>query len=208
MNMKNRYFPILCLLISAVLLSFAGCVSFGPKDTPPVVVAPDPIPEPQINTYPEISKEIKMHCGSRPWKYIVIHHSASKSGNAADFDKEHREVRGWNRGLGYHFVIGNGKGSGNGKVEVGSRWARQIDGAHAGVKEYNKFGIGICLVGNFEDRIPSERQMSSLISLVNFFQEQYNIPSENVILHKHVRETACPGRNFPYFDVLSNIKAF
>ncbi|GAH80957.1 unnamed protein product, partial [marine sediment metagenome] len=37
----------------------------------------------------------------RPWRWIVIHHSASESGSAATFDQWHR-ARGWDE-LGYHF---------------------------------------------------------------------------------------------------------
>ena len=156
---------------------------------------------------PAVTAEIKKYENSKKWKYVVIHHSASTAGNAADFDKMHRK-RGWDRGLGYHFVVGNGNGSGNGLIEIGTRWEKQIDGAHAGVKEYNRYGIGICLVGNFENGVPTAEQMDSLLSLVNHFQDRYKIPSENVILHRHVRSTACPGRQFPYFEVLSNIKAY
>lgn len=154
---------------------------------------------------PSIPDNVKQYAGRRGWEYIVIHHSASTSGSAAKFDKMHREVNGWDRGLGYDFVIGNGNGSGNGQIEVGPRWIKQIDGAHAGVQKYNRYGIGICLVGNFEDNMPTEKQILSLISLIKFLQERYNIPSENVILHRHVKQTACPGANFPYFEILSNV---
>ena len=43
----------------------------------------------------------------RQWRYVVLHHSATDSGSAAEFDKLHRR-RGWDE-LGYHFVITNGK---------------------------------------------------------------------------------------------------
>ena len=33
-------------------------------------------------------------------------------------------------GLAYHFVIGNGTSTGNGQIEVGDRWRRQINGGH------------------------------------------------------------------------------
>src|SRR5205809_827024 len=75
--------------------------------------------------------------------------AGSASGSAAEFDKYHRS-KGWD-GLGYHFVIGNGTGSGDGQVEVGYRWKRQMVGAHAGNAEYNQRGIGICLVGDFQN---------------------------------------------------------
>ena len=108
---------------------------------------------------------------------IVIHHSATPTGNADEFDKMHRE-KGWDE-LGYHFVIGNGTGSGDGQVEIGPRWVKQKHGAHAkvpGHPEYNDVGIGICLVGNFDVTRPTEAQMASLAQLVRFLMDRYNIP--------------------------------
>ena len=133
---------------------------------------------------------------SREWRHIVVHHSASPTGSAASFDKAHRD-RGWD-GLGYHFVIGNGSGSGDGQVEVGYRWTRQLAGAHAGNYEYNQHGVGICLVGDFEHGgPPSARQMDSLRQLIGFLQARANIASAQVIGHGSVpsRNTECPGRH-------------
>jgi hypothetical protein len=133
---------------------------------------------------------------ARRWRWIVIHHSATQTGSAASFHREHRE-RGW-EGLGYHFVIGNGTGSGDGQVEVGYRWARQSRGAHAGELLYNEYGIGICLVGDFETAHPTSRQMASLTSLVRFLQGKCGIPLANIIGHDDVpgKKTRCPGKNF------------
>jgi N-acetylmuramoyl-L-alanine amidase len=139
----------------------------------------------------------------RDWKYIVIHHSATSSGNAAEFDKFHRERNGWGNGLGYHFVIGNGNGSGDGQIEIGGRWINQIDGAHAGVKKYNQYGIGICLIGNFNETYPTPAQMASLLGLIEYLQGRCRISSQNIITHRHFKGTECPGRNFPYYKVLA-----
>src|SRR5262249_43225647 len=57
----------------------------------------------------------------RPWRYIVLHHSASAVGNYDEIDREHRKQLGYD-GCGYHFVIGNGNGSGDGQIEVARRW--------------------------------------------------------------------------------------
>lgn len=204
---KTYHIPISCFIILN-LLFLPGCITLSPQKTPappiPKVVEPEDLSGPLL-ILPPIPNEVKRYGSSRMWKYVVIHHSASLTGNAAEFDKTHRK-RGWNRGLGYHFVIGNGKGSGDGNVEIGPRWKKQIDGAHAGVSEYNRYGIGICLVGNFENDIPTKKQMGSLISLINYFQSRYNIPFEKVILHRHVKKTACPGVKFPYYETLASIK--
>ncbi|MCK6471109.1 MAG: peptidoglycan recognition protein family protein [Planctomycetes bacterium] len=134
---------------------------------------------------------------TRTWSSIVIHHSASDRGSASIFHKWHLQ-RGWENGLGYDFVIGNGSDSGDGEVEVGPRWKKQIDGAHAGNDHYNQHGIGICLVGNFDHERPSARQMASLERLVRFLQAKCGIPASRVIGHDDVpgKDTHCPGAHF------------
>ncbi len=135
----------------------------------------------------------------RRWQAIVIHHSATDVGNAERFDRYHRQARGWSQGLAYHFVIGNGRGSGDGEIEVAQRWLDQLAGAHAGDRDLNEVAIGICLVGNFEEREPTPAQMASLVRLVIALQRAFAIPRDKVILHCEVREghTVCPGRHFP-----------
>ncbi|MCZ7646488.1 MAG: peptidoglycan recognition protein family protein [Planctomycetota bacterium] len=130
------------------------------------------------------------------WKYIVLHHSASATGSAASFDRAHK-ARGWD-GLGYHFVIGNGSGSGDGEVEVGYRWKQQERGAHAGNAEFNTHGVGICLVGNFEETHPTPRQMAALNALVRYLQGRCNVPASRIIGHGDVpgKDTQCPGKHF------------
>ena len=137
----------------------------------------------------------------RQWRHVVIHHSATASGSMKMFDRSHKK-RGW-LGVGYHFVIGNGNGSANGTIEVTFRWEQQKHGAHAGVKEYNTHGIGVCLVGDFEKSYPTKAQVSSLVWLVDHLQKRCGIPIDEVLLHRHVKNTRCPGGNFPFFRFIS-----
>jgi N-acetyl-anhydromuramyl-L-alanine amidase AmpD len=132
----------------------------------------------------------------RKWKYIVIHHSATACGNAKIFDRAHRG-KGWDE-LGYHFVLCNGNGGADGLVEVGSRWGKQKWGAHCGGtpdNEYNNFGIGICLVGTYNRKLPSRRQLASLEELVTYLAAKYDIPPQNIIGHRDAPRaaTCCPG---------------
>ena len=134
----------------------------------------------------------------REWKYIVLHHSASVRGSAEIFDVAHRQ-RGW-KCLGYHFVIGNGTDQGDGAVVAGPRWYSQEAGAHANSTEYNEHGIGICLVGNFDQDAPTPAQLAALKTLIGKLCRRYNISGPNVVGHNQVRlggSTACPGKNFP-----------
>jgi len=146
---------------------------------------------------------------ARPWRWIVIHHSGSTRGSASSFDAWHRNGRHWDE-LGYHFVIGNGTGSGDGQVEVGSRWPKQKHGAHCRVgdnEEYNYFGIGICLVGNFDRERPSEAQAAALCRLVDYLAARYRIDDAHIIGHGMVGDTRCPGRCFSLDAFLARLRA-
>ena len=145
-------------------------------------------------------EELCAHPGApdRAWRYIVIHHSATTGGSAPSFERYHTRVRGWDS-LAYHFVIGNGTQTGDGVIEIGPRWELQQAGAHTGVPRYNEEGIGICLVGDFTTQLPTERQFSSLYSLVRYLMARYNIPAGDVLGHRECQGSAteCPGKNFP-----------
>lgn len=139
---------------------------------------------------------------SKRWQYIIIHHSATEVGNAELFDRGHRRRGFWN-GLGYHFVIDNGKGGmHDGQIEIGHRWNHQMDGAHCNAADMNKKGIGICLVGNFNEDTVSRNQSDSLAWLVRQLQMKYRIPASRVLRHNDVPgkrgKTDCPGSRFPW----------
>jgi hypothetical protein len=177
---------------------------------PPVAVAPPPaMPAPQLAPPPVPQAEPQQPlaqagvpqaagCPKAPasadWKWIVIHHSATPSGNAAVFDKMHKD-KGWDE-LGYHFVVGNGTQSADGQIEVGPRWPKQKWGAHAKTpnNEFNERGIGICLVGNFDVERPTPAQVRSLTRLVTYLMKTYNISPRDVIGHGETKPTDCPGR--------------
>lgn len=134
------------------------------------------------------------------WEAIVIHHSGSPAGDAETLDRMHQSFG--LEGLGYHFVIGNGDGMGDGVIHVGYRWTDQKPGAHvigsADVSEwYNRRSIGICLIGNGEARGFTERQMRSLARLVQDLQGRFDIPAERVVLHRDLGNVRSPGRYFP-----------
>ncbi len=146
----------------------------------------------------------------RPWRYIVLHHSASASGNYDQIDGEHRKILGID-GCGYHFVIGNGTGSRDGQIEVSQRWNNQKQGAHtrnARTHDADEYGIGICLVGDFDQQPPSARQIAATQALIAYLSKRYNISSSNVRTHAHLAatKTVCPGKYFPSEAMLNVTK--
>ena len=136
---------------------------------------------------------------------IVIHHSASKSGNVDIFRKEHM-AKGWTD-VGYHCVICNGHGGYDGQVQVG----RPDTAIGAAVFGANIGKLHVCLVGNFEQGDigysgkPTERQMTSLGQVICDWQERYGRKFDGRVLglegHNEAalktHPTLCPGNQFP-----------
>ncbi|MHC4494826.1 MAG: peptidoglycan recognition protein family protein [Planctomycetota bacterium] len=128
-------------IFCGLLLVLGGCAS---NNEPMPQIVHNPQPEPRILrssvVRPSTPRPARL-VGNVPrdwlppsqvekkWTAIVIHHSATENGNAAIFDKLHREENHWD-GIGYDFVIGNGTDSGDGQVEVTFRWREQRTGAH------------------------------------------------------------------------------
>jgi hypothetical protein len=207
-----------CTLFVVVLFAAAGCQqkqpasmvdnlpapNFGgpvyqdkpvaPPPPPVVVVPPKPQPvqpAPQLGGIPAAWIPVAPR---NQWYWIVVHHSATPTGGAAAFDKMHR-AKGWDE-LGYHFVIGNGTDTPDGKIEVGPRWPKQKWGAHDKTpgNQFNEHGIGICLVGNFDVTRPSPAQVKSLEKLVAYLMKTYHISPDHVLGHGETKPTECPGR--------------
>jgi N-acetylmuramoyl-L-alanine amidase-like protein len=159
--------------------------------------------KPNANTLPPLitGNPWKPSVPIRDWKHIVIHHTGSESGSIESIHASHlarkdKYGKNW-LGIGYHFVIGNGRGMGDGEIEPTFRWRQQLHGAHAGNDEYNQHGIGICVVGNFDNHAPSSAQLLAVKQLVAVLKSEYRIGGNQVVGHREVRATACPGKHFP-----------
>lgn len=137
------------------------------------------------------------------WKYIVVHNSGTREGNARVFDIYHRRVRHMVNGLAYHFVIGDGHGSGDGQIEVGHRWTAQLNGGHVASDYLNDIALGVCLVGDFNRDEPTKEQIGALEELVDYLRNRVGKNQGRraiVYAHKEInpRPTDCPGSRFPY----------
>lgn len=135
---------------------------------------------------------------AKKWKKIIIHHSATPTDDALNMHRVHK-ARGMKNGLAYHFVISNGSRKAyDGEVYIGSRWKGQLDGGHVKKLSLNKTSIGICLIGNFEKKSPTTKQLSALEGLCEYLMKRCSIPKSQVTTHKiiHPGHTACPGKLF------------
>ena len=122
-------------------------------------------------------------------KRVILHHAAM-NGSVEAVHNVHK-AKGWS-GIGYHLYVRK-----DGKIYRGRpEWAI---GAHASGSNYNS--IGICAEGNFEiDKMP-EAQKNALKWLVNYINQKYGIST--VQRHRDVGSTACPGRNYPFDEIVN-----
>ena len=163
---------------------------------------------------------------ARGWKYIVLHHSATAGGSDRSFDKYHRE-KGYG-GLAYHFVIGNGRGLEDGELVEGFRWKEQIGGTHCSNRAWyhDVFGIGICLVGDFNKKPPTGDQIDTLVATLKILIARLHIERTNILGHNAVpqsltrwtptaittriipgkfEKSGCPGALFPINAILERV---
>jgi len=125
-------------------------------------------------------------------KYIILHHSATDADTFESIKRYHMEVRGW-KDIGYHYLIEKDGALYKGRDE-------KTTGAHT--KGMNSESIGICLVGNFDKYEPNEAQLKTLNDLISDIQYRYNIPNENIKMHRDFADyKTCPGLKFPIEEV-------
>lgn len=135
---------------------------------------------------------------------ILIHHSASPIEWTT-----HRDVNRWHKKRGYgvssegfniayhYFIESDGE-----VIKARSDWERT---KHTKIEDVNNESIAICLAGNFEVDKPTEAQRDALSDLIYEKASEYGIKHNNVLRHRDVQSTKCPGKNLniePYKNKL------
>ena len=122
---------------------------------------------------------------------IVLHHRAG-NGDVESIHLQHQKQGWW--GIGYHYYIRKDGSIWRGRPE---KWV----GSHAGSSnDYNKHSIGICFEGNFETEQMTDAQVESGRELIEDIKSRYSI--REVLGHRDIAKTACPGKNFRMNDLL------
>ena len=123
--------------------------------------------------------------------FIILHHAAASKASVQDIHNYHQKGRGW-LGIGYNFYVRKDGSIYQGRPE----WAV---GAHT--TNYNSRSIGICAEGNFEKETMPSAQKQALIELVRELKKKY--PNAQIKKHKDFAATSCPGKNFPFDEIVS-----
>lgn len=125
-------------------------------------------------------------------KVLIFHHAAIRDISVEEVDKLHQN-KGW-EGIGYHYFI-----SKDGTIYEGR--PESAEGAHTIGK--NRDSIGICVEGNLEEAEITLNQMLSLENLSLYLCLRYDI--NDILQHKDLANTLCPGKNFPMEEIKSSI---
>ena len=178
-------------------ISRPDLIRVGQKLTIPLSGSRRPT-QPNLLDSSTLSKLNAIRPVSGKWQHIIIHHSATPIDDAVNMHKVHL-ARGMKNGLAYHFVISNGsRKARDGEIYIGSRWSGQKDGGHVKKQVWNQTSIGICLIGNFEVRPPTSKQLSALEGLCEYLMKRCNLQAGGVTTHTlfHPKHTVCPGKHF------------
>ncbi|GJM19512.1 MAG: hypothetical protein DHS20C14_17250 [Phycisphaeraceae bacterium] len=125
---------------------------------------------------------------------ITVHHDGIHPAPSTDYGACAARLESIRRGhlghgwadIGYHYSID----------PAGRIWeARPLDLQGAHVKNQNPHNLGIMLMGNFERTTPTMQAQASLRQLLAWNMGLYGVRISNVVTHRELAPTACPGRN-------------
>jgi len=153
-------------------------------------------------------------------KYIILHHSATDYQlNKDDTDgkqigrticeraKERWKDKYPDYRCDYHFLISHTGEIFKGQPIEQPAW-------HCTNYQANLVSIGICFLGNFEKITMPIEQFNAGVKLIKILMKEFNIPLSNILRHKdvvsdithHSNSTKCPGKNFPYKEMLDALR--
>jgi hypothetical protein len=177
--------------------------------SPPTVEAPPPaaVPSPAPPPGPDpVAPERHAPAPAAPvsgrfgdWRYVVVHHTGEASGDLATLDAKHRSVLGYEDGLAFHFLVGNGSGLALGAVAEGDRFRRGIPGPHCTENPaVSLASVGVAAIGDTGAAPLPGEQRRALAALVESLRRRFAIPLERVLLHREVEggDPLCPGSHF------------
>ncbi|XP_049779933.1 peptidoglycan-recognition protein 1-like [Schistocerca cancellata] len=128
-----------------------------------------------------------------PVPYVVVHHGGLQeycfdektcAAIVRSYQDLHMDTNGWDD-IGYNFLVGE-----DGNAYEGRGW--DATGAHA--PGYNQQSIGICVIGDFSDRLPNDAAMETLQNMMACGVSLGKVSDSYLVLgHRQVKATLCPG---------------
>jgi hypothetical protein len=136
---------------------------------------------------------------------IVFHHSATSPPDSSDgqrlyemsIEPEHLKSRGILSKAEYHYIIAR-----NGRL-IRCAPDMALLGHCGSVRNHDT--IGICSEGNLLYQHLTRSQLKTLLALTTTLVRQYGIRLDQLLRHKDVMATACPGLNFPHPEIVAEV---
>ncbi len=133
-------------------------------------------------------------------EFVIVHHSATRDSGTVSWGairRYHTDTLGWSA-IGYHAGVEMTTDPGAGltaETFMGRPW--HVNGAHCRHAGMNRKGLGVCLVGNFDEVAPPPAQLERAAELVDMWCRLFSIPLDNIKGHRdyHPSKT-CPGNLF------------
>ncbi|XP_031365728.1 peptidoglycan recognition protein-like [Apis dorsata] len=184
------YVLILFVSIENIFTLSISCINFENKTGTEI---PNIVSRKEWQARPPIARELM---DKTPKPYVVIHHGGithycydvkTCSAIVREYQNLHLDERGW-YDIGYSFVIGE-----DGNAYEGRGW--DYVGAHA--PGYNTQSIGICIIGDFSNRLPNNAALKTLEALIKYGVSLGKISQDyHIIGHRQTKNTLCPGDKF------------
>ena len=125
---------------------------------------------------------------------IIIHHSATEDGRTFSWSaikRYHVQTLGW-RDVGYHAGVELVDD------DYFAIFGRNWDMAGAHTVGQNGLALGLCFVGNYDTKAPSDKMLETGAGVVRLWMKLYNIPATAIYKHSEFANKSCPGRLFPF----------
>lgn len=188
MKKMNRSFSPLPLLITAVLLTAAGCSSS--KEFSYTAVETGIVSVQAWGGTPAVDSLARRHSIT----HITLHHQGEPFPEGKDPVQYLRNLQNWSRrekkwiDIPYHYIIDL-----TGTVYEG----RSINYAGDTNTEYDPTGHALIeVVGNFEEVEPNRSQLDAVVNIMTWLAVKYSVPADSIRAHKdYSTQTVCPGKN-------------
>ena len=165
------------------------------------VVTPPPQPEPTPgdgrvsrpaiqDMIAKLKKHAAKHYNTRKRsdiQTVVIHHSAVAPTVTPQRVAEYHVTKLDWPGAGYHFMVGA-----DGVIYQ----ANAVETVSYHAAKANPRSVGICLLGNFTNVVPPDKQLKATAHLVAWLMQELDVPIDEVKGHQEVLQTACPGNQW------------
>lgn len=126
--------------------------------------------------------------------HLILHHSGG-SGATAQAIHSYHISKGWS-GIAYHYYVRK-----SGEIVRGR--PENMRGGHT--TDWNYCSIGICFEGNFDAEVMPAAQIKAGRELVEDIKKRY--PAIVIGRHSQFGQTACPGKSFPFDEIVSATEA-